>query len=137
MALLYLADEGPSPSVRLLRSQTPVAAICRCLTHIPEESIFFTHIKPKYLHVRSAEWDDPTGMFMALQQRGAKVIVPVARRNWLARDISAIDMHMTAEIKRGTDPRKTCNHAVFARATCPGNCVRTFRMYEKAIEQGT
>ena len=115
---MYGTSEGlPHPSDSI--TNTLAATICRCLTHIPEKSIFFTHLKPKYLHVRSSEWDDPTGVFMALQQRGAKVVVPVTRRNWLARDISAIDMHVMGEIRRGTDPRKKLQPRLVRSSSLP------------------
>lgn len=66
-----------------------------------------------------------------------QVIVVVERLNWLARDVSALEMTIHAYLRHGIDVRRNCHHPMWRDAVCPGNCINTFREYDHLIHEGT
>mmetsp|Transcript_30784 Transcript_30784/g.79073 ORF Transcript_30784/g.79073 Transcript_30784/m.79073 type:complete len:304 (-) Transcript_30784:252-1163(-) len=109
--------------------------IDRCLSHVRHDASYLTHIKPHY--VRGSRWPaGAKGLMTFMQKRGTKVVVVVKRDNWLARDVSAVEMHIKPAIKRGQDPRTSCDSPIFKGMSCPGNCVDTFRRYQYEVDNG-
>jgi hypothetical protein len=47
-----------------------------------------------------------------------------------------MEMHIARSVRAGVDPRRYCNAAIFKEAPCPGNCVETFRKYQRAVDEG-
>lgn len=64
-----------------------------------------------------------------------QVVIVVSRSNWLARDVSGMEMTIAKQMPH-KDIRQSCDHPVFHESPCPGECVNTFQAYQQAIQEG-
>mmetsp|Transcript_28717 Transcript_28717/g.80840 ORF Transcript_28717/g.80840 Transcript_28717/m.80840 type:complete len:314 (-) Transcript_28717:233-1174(-) len=106
-----------------------------CLSRIPSSSVFFNHLKPKFLE--HSAWPTPYDAIKAMKERGAKVLVVLQRPNWLARDISAMEDRVTKLLlATGHDHRKSCDVPIIAHSQCPGNCTASWEKYDEKVQEG-